>query len=60
MELVLVAALLVAGAVAAGAWILTGNPGLAVVAATAASVVVVAVGDGRRGQRRRPGDARRQ
>lgn len=48
MEFVLVVAFVVAGAVVAAAWFLTGNPGLAVVAATTASVVVIAVGDNRR------------
>ncbi|MEA2514557.1 MAG: hypothetical protein QOJ59_4044, partial [Thermomicrobiales bacterium] len=48
MEFVLVVAFVVAGLVVAGAWMLSGNPALAVVAATTASVVVVAVGDARR------------
>lgn len=48
MEIVLVVALAVAGLVVAAAWTLFGNPALAVVAATMASVVVVAVGDARR------------
>jgi hypothetical protein len=53
MEFVLVAAFAVAGAVMAAAWVLTGNPTLAVVAATSASVAVIAVGDARRPTGRR-------
>jgi hypothetical protein len=45
MGLVLVVAFLVAGFVVAAVWMLTGNPGFAVVAATTASVVIIAVGD---------------
>ena len=48
MEFILVAAFVVAGAVVGAAWMLTGNPTLAVVAATTASVAVIAVGDARR------------
>jgi hypothetical protein len=53
VEFVLVAAFAMAGAVMAAAWIMTGNPTLAVVAATTASVAVVAVGDVRRQTGRR-------
>jgi membrane protein implicated in regulation of membrane protease activity len=48
MEFVLVAAFAIAGGVVAATWFLTGNPTLAVVAATIASVAVLAIGDARR------------
>jgi hypothetical protein len=47
MGIVLVVAFAVAGVVHVATWILTGNPGLAVVAATTVSVAIVAVGDTR-------------
>jgi hypothetical protein len=53
MEFVLVAAVAIAGVVVAVTWIPTGNPTLALIAATTASISVLAIGDARRRSERR-------